>query len=57
MPVEPDILPDLNGAFPKALGRLADWCVTVPTERYIRAGMKRMLDAGMKKEKSDTRAR
>ena len=51
MPVEPNILPDLNSAFPEDSDRLIDWCVTIPTERYIRAGMKKMLDAGMKKEK------
>ena len=51
MPIEPNILPDLNSAFPKDMDRLVDWCVTIPTERFIRKGMKKMLDAGMKKEK------
>ena len=51
MSVEPNFLPELNGAFPKDSERLIDWCVTIPTDRFIRQGMKKMLNAGMKKEK------
>jgi len=51
MPIEPIILPDLVGGFPKDVDLQIGWCVTIPTEGSIRYGMKKLLDAGMKKEK------
>ena len=51
MPIEPNILPDLVGEFPKDVDLQIGWCVTIPTESSIRYGMKKLLDAGMKKEK------
>jgi len=51
MPIEPNMLPDLIAGFPRDADLRIGWCATVPTESNIRYGMKKMLDAAMKKEK------
>ena len=51
MPIEPNMLPELIKGFPKDIDRQIEWCVTMPTESNIRYGMKKMLDAGLKKKK------
>lgn len=51
IPIEPDILPELIEEIPEDVNSQIDWCVTIPTERYIKHGMKKLLDAGLKKEK------
>jgi len=50
-PIEPYILPELIEEFPEDVNSQVDWCVTIPTERYIKHGMRKLLDAGLKKEK------
>lgn len=50
-PIEPYILPELIEEFPEDVNSQINWCITIPTERYIKHGMKKMLDAGLKKEK------
>jgi hypothetical protein len=51
MPIEPNMLPDLVSGFPQDVDQQIRWCTTIPTESNIRYGMKKLLDAGMKKEK------
>ena len=51
LPIEPNMLPDLIKGFPKDVDRQIDWCMAVPTESNMKYGMKKMLDAAMKKEK------
>jgi hypothetical protein len=51
LPIEPNMLPDLIRGFPKEVDRQIDWCMVIPTESNIKYGMKKMLDAGLKKEK------
>jgi len=51
MPIEPNMLPELVDGFEKDVDRQIDWCVTIPTEEYIRSTIKKTFDAGLKKEK------
>jgi hypothetical protein len=51
MPIEPNLLPDLIKEFPKDISRQIEWCITIPTESNIKYGFKKILNAGMKKEK------
>ncbi len=51
MPVEPNLLPELIEGFPMDVDRRIDWCMTIPTESNIKYGLKKMLTAGLKKEK------
>ena len=51
MPIEPDMLPHLIKGFPKDVDRQIDWCMAIPTENNIQYGMKKMINAGLKKEK------
>lgn len=55
--IEPNMLPDLVSGFPENLDRQIDWCMVVPTERNMLNGMKKLIDAGLKKEKIGTAAR
>jgi len=57
MPIEPNMLPDLVNGFPKDVELQIGWCATVPTDSNIRYGLKKMLDAAMKKEKIGTAKR
>lgn len=52
IPIEPAILPELIGQFPKGVEQHIGWCLIVPTDKSVKAGMKTMIDAGMKKEKA-----
>jgi hypothetical protein len=52
--IEPNMLPDLIKGFPKDVDRQIDWCVAIPTESSMKYGMKKMIDAGLKKEKMGT---
>ena len=49
--IEPTVLPDVVGEFPKGAEEQIGWCLIVPTDRSVKAGMKKMISAGMKKEK------
>ncbi|MBN2317163.1 MAG: hypothetical protein JXM79_24770 [Sedimentisphaerales bacterium] len=51
LPVEPNLLPGLIKGFPRDAGEQIDWCMTIPTESNIKYGLKKMLAAGLKKEK------
>jgi len=51
LPIEPNMLHDLIEGFPQDVDRQIDWCMAIPTESNIKYGMKKMLDAGLKKEK------
>jgi len=51
MPIEPNMLPELMDGFPDDVDRQIDWCMVIPTERSIRASMKKLLDAGMRQKK------
>ena len=51
LPIEPNMLPDLIKGFPQDVDRQIDWCMAIPTESNIKYGMKKMFDAGLKKEK------
>ncbi len=51
IPIEPAVLPEVVGEFPKGVEQQIGWCLVVPTDRSVKAGMKKMIDAGMKKEK------
>lgn len=51
IPIEPAVLPDIVGEFPKGVEQQIGWCLIVPTDRSVKAGMKKMINAGMKKEK------
>ena len=57
LPIEPNMLPDLIKGFPKDVERQIDWCMAIPTESNMKYGMKKMLDAAMKKEKIGTAKR
>jgi len=57
MPVEPNMLPDLIKGFPQGADRQINWCVIVPTERNIRYGMKKFIEAGMREKKVGVVAR
>lgn len=52
IPIEPAILPEMIGQFPKGVEQHVGWCLIVPTDSSVKAGMKTMIDAGMKKEKA-----
>ena len=54
LPIEPNMLPDLIKRFPKDVDQQIDWCMAIPTESNMKYGMKKMLDAAMKKEKIGT---
>jgi hypothetical protein len=45
------MLPDLIKGFPKNVERQIDWCMAIPTESNIKYGMKKLIDAAIKKEK------
>ncbi len=51
IPIEPAVLPDIVGEFPKGVEQQIGWCLIVPTDRSVKAGMKKMVNAGMKREK------
>ena len=51
LPIEPNMLPDLIKGFSKEVDQQIDWCMAIPTESNIKYGMKKMIDAGLKKEK------
>ena len=51
MPIEPNMLPGLVCGFPQNVDQQISWCVTIPTQDNMRYGLKKLLDAGMKKEK------
>lgn len=51
LPIEPNMLPDLIKEFPRDADRQIDWCMAIPTESNIQYGMKKILNAGLKKEK------
>jgi hypothetical protein len=51
IPIEPVVLPDIVGEFPKGVEQQIGWCLIVPTDRSVKASMKKMISAGMKKEK------
>ncbi len=51
IPIEPVVLPDIVGEFPKGVEQQIGWCLIVPTDKSVKAGMKKMIQAGMKKEK------
>ncbi len=51
MPIEPNMLPGLVSGFPQDVDQQIGWCVAIPTDGNIRYGLKKLLDAGMKKEK------
>ena len=57
IPIEPNMLPELVSGFPENLDRQIDWCMIVPTERNMLNGMKKLIDAALKKEKIGTAAR
>jgi len=57
MPIEPNMLPVLIKGFPQDADRRISWCMTIPTERNIRYGMKKFIEAGMRKEKVGVVAR
>jgi len=51
LPIEPNMLPELIQGFPRDADRQIDWCMTIPTESNIKYGLKKVLAAGLKKEK------
>ena len=51
IPVEPAVLPDLVGQFPMGAEQQIGWCLIVPTDRSVKAGMKKIINTAMKKEK------
>jgi len=57
IPIEPNMLPELVSEFPENLDEQIDFCMIVPTERNMLNGIKKLLDAALKKEKVGTAAR
>ena len=51
IPIKPAALRDIVREFPEDLGRQIAWCVVVPTAKCTKAGFKKIIDAGIKKEK------
>lgn len=49
--IRPAILHEVVGQFPEDVDRQIGWCVILPTDRCFKAGLKKIIDAGIKKEK------
>ena len=50
--IAPSTLPEIAGALPADVDRQIGWCVIVPTNRCVKAGMRKVINATMKKEKT-----
>jgi nucleotide-binding universal stress UspA family protein len=51
LPIAPAVLRQVAGEFPEDVEQQIAWCVVVPTAKCIKAGFKKIIDVGMKKEK------
>jgi hypothetical protein len=51
LPIPPSALHEIATAFPADVERQIGWCVIVPTDGCLKAGLKETMDAAMKKEK------
>ncbi len=51
IPIKPIALREIAREFPEDVDRQIAWCVVVPTSRCTKAGFKKIIDAGIKKEK------
>ena len=52
IPIGRAALPEILKEFPEDVNAQIGWCLIVPTDRCVRAGIKKIIDAGMKKEKA-----
>lgn len=51
IPIRPGALPEIVADFPQDVSQRVDWCVIVPTSKCTKAGLKKIIDAEMKKKK------
>ncbi len=51
IPIKPIALREIARDFPEDVDRQITWCIVVPTSRCSKAGFKKIIDAGIKKEK------
>lgn len=51
IPIRPAALPEVVGEFPQDMSQQVDWCVIVPTSKCTKAGLKKIIEAEMKKKK------
>jgi len=51
IPIGPGGLPEILKEFPGDVNQQIGWCIIVPTDGCVKAGIKKIIDFGMKKEK------
>ena len=51
IPITRAALPDILKEFPQDVNQPVGWCLIVPTDRCVKAGIKKVFDVGLKKEK------
>ena len=52
IPIGPGGLPDVLRELPGDVNQPIGWCIIVPTDGCVKAGIKKIIDFGMKKEKA-----
>ncbi len=51
IPIGPGGLPEIFEEFPGDVNQPIGWCIIVPTDACVKAGLKKIIEFGMKKEK------
>lgn len=51
IPIRRAALPEILKEFPQGVNPQVGWCLVVPTDRCVKAGIKKIIEVGMKKEK------
>ncbi len=49
--IRPAVLHEIAEQFPEDVDRQIEWCLIVPTDRCFKAGLRKVIDAGIRKEK------